>query len=234
MDPTPSAFAERGPTFSQSQNRHRSGRARRMDSHSLLFDLNARRDGYLRLRSTRATHNLSQCVSLCPASPYSVTLEDGTAYLMLLNPTGGVLGGDYLSRIVRKKTHVCLTTPSQLESTALRKNQRAGTVIHVGEGSTLEYLPDHVSRTPARLSPALRVRWTRSARSSDPLRRPLSRRSWNFRRSILEQKSSRPASRHFSSHIHQSCAQQRTSWLMSNSATRPVWVYLRCFEMLRR
>jgi urease accessory protein len=76
-----------------------------------------------------------------------LTLEDGTAYLMLLNPTGGVLGGDRLvTEIIQEKdTHVCLTTPS-----ATRVYRTSGqpavleTVIQLGEGATLEYLPDHI------------------------------------------------------------------------------------------
>jgi len=69
--------------------------------------------------------------------------DDGTAYLMLLNPTGGVLGGDHLATEIIQEpcTHVCLATPS-----ATRVYRTAGrpavleTVIKLGEGSTLEYL----------------------------------------------------------------------------------------------
>lgn len=76
-----------------------------------------------------------------------LTLDDGTAYLMLLNPTGGVLGGDHLvTEIIQQAgTRVCLTTPS-----ATRIYRTAGqpaildTKIQLGEGATLEYLPDHV------------------------------------------------------------------------------------------
>ena len=76
-----------------------------------------------------------------------LTLADGSSYLMLLNPTGGVLGGDHLvTEIVQEAgTHVCLTTPSatRIYRTA-KKPAILETVIRLGEGATLEYFPDHV------------------------------------------------------------------------------------------
>jgi urease accessory protein len=77
----------------------------------------------------------------------STPMEDGSAYLLLLNPTGGILGGDrLLSRIVLDPgTHACLSTPS-----ATRVYRSLGppsvqeTWIDVGAGATLEFMPDHV------------------------------------------------------------------------------------------
>lgn len=74
-------------------------------------------------------------------------LADGTAYLMLLNPTGGLVGGDVLlTRVIQEDdTRLCLTTPSAsriyrtLGAPAVQE-----TLIHVGERARLEYLPDHV------------------------------------------------------------------------------------------
>jgi urease accessory protein len=74
-------------------------------------------------------------------------MPDGSAYLLLLNPTGGILGGDrLLSRIVLDPdTHACLSTPS-----ATRVYRTLGppgvqeTWIEVGAGATLEFFPDHV------------------------------------------------------------------------------------------
>jgi urease accessory protein len=76
-----------------------------------------------------------------------LTLDDGTAYLMLLNPTGGVLGGDHLvTEIIQEaRTHVCLTTPSATR--IYRTSARPAlleTTIRLEEGAALEYLPDHV------------------------------------------------------------------------------------------
>jgi urease accessory protein len=88
---------------------------------------------------------------------------------MLLNPTGGVLGGDHLvTQIVQEKdTHVCLTTPS-----ATRIYRTAGepavleTVIQLGEAATLEYLPDHViPHTGSALEQSLRVEMARGSRA---------------------------------------------------------------------
>jgi urease accessory protein len=66
---------------------------------------------------------------------------------MLLNPTGGLVGGDFLlTQIIQEpNTHVCLTTPSAtrvyrtLSDPAVQE-----TLIQVRDGAFLEYLPDHV------------------------------------------------------------------------------------------
>jgi urease accessory protein len=98
-----------------------------------------------------------------------LALEDGTAYLMLLNPTGGVLGGDHLlTEIVQEKeTHVCLTTPSatRVYRTA-EKPAVLETMIRLGDGATLEYLPDHViPHTGSALRQSLRVEMARGSRA---------------------------------------------------------------------
>jgi urease accessory protein UreH len=77
----------------------------------------------------------------------SLALDDGTCYLLLLNPTGGVLGGDRLhSEIALEEgARVCLSTPS-----ATRVYRSSGApaemqaVLRVGRNATLEYFPDHV------------------------------------------------------------------------------------------
>jgi urease accessory protein len=74
-------------------------------------------------------------------------LADGTAYLMLLNPTGGMVGGDALLTEIAQDDHtrLCLTTPS-----ANRVYRTLGppavqeTYIRVGENARLEYVPDHL------------------------------------------------------------------------------------------
>ncbi len=71
--------------------------------------------------------------------------EDGSAYMLLLNPTGGVLGGDRLATVIEQGpgTHVCFTTPS-----ATRVYRSPGpaaiqeTRIRLGTGAVLEYMPD--------------------------------------------------------------------------------------------
>jgi urease accessory protein len=108
------------------------------------------RDGFLRLRFARRSARtiLAQsCFSLPLQALTPLALEDGSCYLMLLNPTGGVLGGDRLATeiVLEAGTHAILTTPSatRVYRTA-EKPAILNTVIQVGEGSTLEYLPDHV------------------------------------------------------------------------------------------
>jgi urease accessory protein len=126
----------------------------------------------LRLHFERRGHGtiLSQSRFTLPLQALTpLVLEDGTAYLMLLNPTGGVLGGDHLfTEIVQEKdTHVCLTTPSatRIYRTA-EKPAVLETVIHVGEGSTLEYLPDHViPHAGSALRQSLRVEMERGSRA---------------------------------------------------------------------
>jgi urease accessory protein len=97
-----------------------------------------------------------------------LTLADGASYLMLLNPTGGVLGGDHLiTNIVQEAgTHVCLSTPSA--SRIYRTSGKPAileTTIHVGEDSTLEYFPDHViPHAGSLLRQSLRIRMARGSR----------------------------------------------------------------------
>jgi urease accessory protein len=77
--------------------------------------------------------------------------SDGSLCLMLLNPTGGLVGGDHLTTeiILGPGTHLCVTTPSAtkvyrtLGPPAVQK-----TTIMLGEGALLEYLPDHVIPHP--------------------------------------------------------------------------------------
>src|SRR6202166_2036160 len=130
------------------------------------------RDGFLRLRFARngASTILAQSRFSLPLQALTpLTLADGASYLMLLNPTGGVLGGDHLvTQIVQEAgTHVCLTTPSatRIYRTA-QKPAILETVIHVGEGATLEYLPDHViPHTGSALRQSLRVEMGRGSRA---------------------------------------------------------------------
>lgn len=130
------------------------------------------RDGFLRLQFERrgARTILSQSRFSLPLQAMTPTaLADGTAYLMLLNPTGGVLGGDHLATEINQHagTRVCLTTPS-----ATRIYRTAGrpanleTAIRLGEGATLEYLPDHViPHEHSALRQSLRVEMAEGSRA---------------------------------------------------------------------
>ena len=124
------------------------------------------RDGSLRLRFARSGERtiLAQSRFSLPLQVLTpLTLADGASYLMLLNPTGGVLGGDRLTtEIVQEAgTHVCLTTPSATRIyRTTEKPAVLETRIRVGEGATLEYFPDHViphARVGASAIPAHRI-----------------------------------------------------------------------------
>src|SRR6202043_1598196 len=98
-----------------------------------------------------------------------LTLVDGASYLMLLNPTGGVLGGDHLTTEIAQeaRTHVCLTTPSatRIYRTA-DKPAILETVIRLDEGATLEYFPDHViPHAGSSLRQSLRIEMARGSRA---------------------------------------------------------------------
>lgn len=80
-----------------------------------------------------------------------MTLEAEGAALMLLNPTGGVLGGDHLDTRVRlgEGCHVCLTTPSATRvyrSTGAPARQRFTATL--ARDARLEYVPDHLIPSP--------------------------------------------------------------------------------------
>ena len=77
--------------------------------------------------------------------------DSGEATLFLLNPTGGVLGGDHLDTHVEvgAGTSVCLSTPS---ATRVYRSGGAPSIqrvkVRVGEGARFEYVPDHVIPSP--------------------------------------------------------------------------------------
>jgi urease accessory protein len=91
---------------------------------------------------------LRQCRFRLPLQALTpIELADGTSYLPLLNPTGGILGGDVLvTRVVQKEsTHVCLSTPSATRVYRTLADPAVQEVdVQVGEDSSFEYLPDHI------------------------------------------------------------------------------------------
>lgn len=108
---------------------------------SLAFE---RRDGQTVLVQRRFTLPL-QALEAIP-------LEDnGSVCLMLLNPTGGLVGGDHLKTEITlgPGSHVCLTTPSATKVyRTLGPPAVQETLIRLGEGAAIEYLPDHVIPFP--------------------------------------------------------------------------------------
>jgi urease accessory protein len=107
------------------------------------------RDGFLdlafALRGARTIVTRSRwTVPLQVMAP--LALDDSAAVVSILNPTGGLVGGDRLAIDVEVDdgAHACLTTPS-----ATKVYRTAGDVseqrvrLRVGRGATLEWVPDH-------------------------------------------------------------------------------------------
>ena len=130
------------------------------------------RDGFLVLRFERRdnrsvlTHSRFK-LPLQVLTP--AVLDDGTLYVMLLNPTGGLVGGDrLLTRIVQGSgTGVCITTPSATRVYRTASHHALHeTFIQVEEGASLEYLPDHViPHAGSELRQSLRVEMARQSRA---------------------------------------------------------------------
>ena len=113
------------------------------------------RDGFLRLSFERrgAGTVLTERRFTLPLQALAPTSLDGngSACLMLLNPTGGIVGGDHLKTeiMLGDDTHAILTTPSATKVyRALEDPAVHETRIQLGEGAFLEYLPDHVIPHP--------------------------------------------------------------------------------------
>jgi urease accessory protein len=80
-----------------------------------------------------------------------------------------VLGGDHLVTEIMQEadTNVCLTTPSATRIYRTSRRPAAlETIIKLGEGATLEYLPDHViPHTGSALRQFMRVEMSRGSRA---------------------------------------------------------------------
>ncbi len=123
------------------------------------------RDGFLRLGFERRGDRtvLTERRFTLPLQALEPVDLDGTggATLMLLNPTGGLLGGDVLDTrvVLGPGSRVCLTTPAATRvyrSTGSRAIQRFRAAVE--EGAVLEYVPDHLIPSPgSRLEQRLEV-----------------------------------------------------------------------------
>jgi urease accessory protein len=112
------------------------------------------RDGALRLRFDRrgARTVVTACRYTVPLQALApLALDDPAAVVSVLNPTGGLVGGDRLSIdvVAGPGAHACLTTPSAT------KIYRTGggpaeqdVTIRVEDGATVEYVPDHAIPFP--------------------------------------------------------------------------------------
>ena len=118
-------------------------------------DARVGRDGFLRLafelRGARTV--LTERLFTLPLQAMEpIPLDrDGSLLLMLLNPTGGLVGGDHLKTelTLGAGAHVCLTTPSATKVyRTLGPPAVQETKVSLGPGAVMEYLPDHVIPHP--------------------------------------------------------------------------------------
>ena len=107
------------------------------------------RDGTLRLRFERRASGtvVARCRYTLPLQTLApVALDDPAAVVSILNPTGGLVGGDRLSIEVEATagTHAVLTTPSATR--VYRTGGEAATQsvkISIGPRAIVEWVPDH-------------------------------------------------------------------------------------------
>ncbi len=112
------------------------------------------RDGALSLALERrgGATVLSRCRYSLPLQVLApLALDDCAAVVSVLNPTGGLVGGDRLAIdvVVGPAAHACLTTPS---ATKVYRTAGATAEQHVrlrlGVGAILEWVPDHTIPFP--------------------------------------------------------------------------------------
>jgi urease accessory protein len=107
------------------------------------------RDGALRLRFDRRAAGtvVAGCRYTLPLQVLApVALDDPAAVVSILNPTGGLVGGDRLSIEVEATAgaHAVLTTPSATRVYRTEGEDSTQSVrIAIGPGATVEWVPDH-------------------------------------------------------------------------------------------
>jgi urease accessory protein len=107
------------------------------------------RDGALALRVERrgARSVLAGCRWTMPLQVLApVALDDAAAIVSMLNPTGGLVGGDRLAIAVDvgAQAHACLTTPSATKVYRTAASPAEQTVrLTLAAGARLEWVPDH-------------------------------------------------------------------------------------------
>jgi urease accessory protein len=118
-------------------------------SAALLDAARVGRDGTLRLRFERrgAINVVAGCRYALPLQVLApVALDDAAAIVSILNPTGGLAGGDRLAIDVHAAagSHAVLTTPS---ATRVYRTDGEGTQqtvrLTLGPGAVVEWVPDH-------------------------------------------------------------------------------------------
>ncbi|HEX2482240.1 MAG TPA: urease accessory protein UreD [Methylomirabilota bacterium] len=112
------------------------------------------RHGALRLRFARQRGEtvLAGCRYTVPLQVLApVALEGPAAVVSILNPTGGLVGGDRLAIdvVAEPGVHAVLTTPSATKVYRTEDAQAIQDVtLRLGRGATIEYVPDHTIPFP--------------------------------------------------------------------------------------
>ena len=112
------------------------------------------RDGGLSVRFERRAGRtvLSRCRYTLPLQVMApMALDDPAAIVSVLNPTGGLVGGDRLAIEidVAAGAHACLTTPSATKVYRAAAEPALQTVrITAAKGATVEWMPDHTIPFP--------------------------------------------------------------------------------------
>jgi urease accessory protein len=107
------------------------------------------RDGRLALMFERrgARTILARCRYTLPLQVLApLSLDDPAAVVSVLNPTGGLVGGDALAIEVdvAPGAHACLTTPSATKVyRAASSPARQAVTLRLAPGARLEWVPDH-------------------------------------------------------------------------------------------
>lgn len=129
------------------------------------------RDGALSLtfEQRRGRSTVSECRYTLPLQVMApMSLEDPAAIVSILNPTGGLVGGDRLAIDidVRPGAHAVLTTPSATKVYRAAAGPAVQTVrITAAVGATVEWMPDHTIPFPgAALRQAIDVQLADGAR----------------------------------------------------------------------
>jgi urease accessory protein len=131
--------------------RHWPGQGARVGEQVSVAQQRRPNEGALRLVLRRAGQRtvLQECYFQVPLQVLRpVYLDDrGTAYIYLVSPCGGVVGGDVhtMAVVVESGAHVCLTTPSATKLYATHGTPaRQRLDITLQAGAVLEYLPEQI------------------------------------------------------------------------------------------
>ena len=129
------------------------------------------RDGALSMQFERRAGRtvVSGCRYTLPLQVMApMALDDPAAIVSILNPTGGLVGGDRLAIgiDVGARAHACLTTPSATKVYRAPAEAAVQTVrITAAEGAIVEWMPDHTIPFPgAALRQAIDVDLAEGAR----------------------------------------------------------------------